>query len=82
MAHKPRIVMPKGRKYKEKLSNHLLYGHVGIIAGGLLAGCVLAPRGCASLTPGCVLAPLQGACGGDDWMMWDWGGTALLFGNS
>ena len=21
-------------------------------------------------TPGCVLAPLQGACGGDDWIMW------------
>ena len=32
-------------------------------------------------TPGCVLAPFQGACGGDDWMMWDWVGTALLFGN-
>ena len=37
MAHKPRIVMPKRRKYKEKLSIHLLHGHVGIIAGGLLA---------------------------------------------
>ena len=26
----------------------------------------LSPRGCASLTPGCVLAPFQGACGVDD----------------
>ena len=24
-------------------------------------------------TPGCVLAPFQGAGGGDDWMMWGWG---------
>ena len=35
MAHKPRIVMPKSHKYKEKLSIHLPHGHVGIIAGGL-----------------------------------------------
>lgn len=30
----------------------------------------LCSRGCASLTPGCVLAPIQGAGGGDDWMLW------------
>ena len=30
----------------------------------------VAPRGCATLTPGCVLAPIQGAGGGDDWMLW------------
>lgn len=34
MAHKPRIVMPKSHKYKEKLSIHLPHGHVGIIANG------------------------------------------------
>ena len=39
-------------------------------APGLRPG--VASRGCASLTPGCALAPLQGACGGDDWMMWGW----------
>ena len=30
----------------------------------------LCSRGCASLPPGCVLAPIQGAGGGDDWMLW------------
>ena len=34
MVHKPRIVMPKSHKYKEKLSIHLPHGHVGIIANG------------------------------------------------
>ena len=38
-------------------------------------GCVFAPRGCGPgvalrYTPGCVLAPIQGACGGDDWIVW------------
>ena len=44
----------------------------------------VASRGCASLTLGCVLAPLQGAGGGDDWMMWGWvwrvGGVGLRSG--
>ena len=46
-------------------------------AGGYSRAVFLRPgvasRGCASLTLGCVLAPLQGAGGGDDWMMWGWG---------
>ena len=56
----------------------------GVVIPGLCDPGV-APRGCASLTPGCVLAPLQGARGGDDRMLWggcgdDWMGGRWWWG--
>ena len=47
----------------------MVYDEVVLNGGGVvLPG--LRSWGCASLTPGCVLAPIQGAGGGDDWMLW------------
>ena len=42
----------------------------GVVPPGLLPGVAL------RYTPGCVLAPLQGAGGGDDWMLW--GGCGVV----
>ncbi len=41
-------------------------------AGGYSRAVSLRPGVALRYTPGCVLAPFQGACGGDDWMMWGW----------
>ena len=43
----------------------------GVASRGCVPG--LRPGVALRYTPGCVLAPFQGACGGDDWMMWGWG---------
>ena len=45
-------------------------------AGGYSRAVFLRPGVALRYTPGCVLAPFQGAGGGDDWMMWGWGGGA------
>ena len=47
----------------------MVYDEVVLNGGGVVPP-GLRSRGCASLTPDCVLAPLQGAGGGDDWMLW------------
>ena len=41
-------------------------------AGGYSRAVFLRPGVALRYTPGCVMAPLQGAGGGDDWMMWGW----------
>ena len=41
-------------------------------AGGYSRAVFLRPGVALRYTPGCVLAPIQGAGGGDDWMMWGW----------
>ena len=41
-------------------------------AGGYSRAVFLRPGVALRYTPGCVLAPFQGAGGGDDWMMWGW----------
>ena len=43
-------------------------------AGGYSRAVFLRPGVALRYTPGCVLAPFQGAGGGDDWMMWGWVG--------
>ena len=43
------------------------------LAGGYSRAVFLRPGVALRYTPGCVLAPFQGAGGGDDWMMWGWG---------
>ena len=53
-------------------------------AGGYSRAVFLRPGVALRYTPGCVLAPFQGAGGGDDWMMWGWvwrvGGVGLRSG--
>ena len=44
-------------------------------AGGYSRAVFLRPGVALRYTPGCVLAPFQGAGGGDDWMMWGWVGV-------
>ena len=59
-------------------------GFAGATRGLCFCAPGLRPGVALRYTPGCVLAPFQGAGGGDDWMMWGWvwrvGGVGLRSG--
>lgn len=59
-------VVVSGRSPEHLACGYGIWGGVALHYTWTVFSCILAPRGCATLTPGCILAPLQGARGRND----------------